>query len=61
MEIGVVQYMTIHQSNPLYKQTQKIIISLDAKNRILQNPTPLHDKSHGEIRDMRCIPRHNKG
>jgi hypothetical protein len=26
-----------------------------------QNPTPLHDKSLGEIKDTMYIPKHNKG
>jgi hypothetical protein len=35
-DVGMVQYMKIHQHNPLYKQTQRkinhMIISLDAEN-----------------------------
>jgi hypothetical protein len=31
MDAGMVQYTEIHQHNPLHKQTQKMIISLDAE------------------------------
>ena len=57
----MVQHTEICQHNPPYKQTdEKMIISLDAE-KILQNPTLIHDKSSSEIRDRRDILKHNKG
>ena len=35
-----------------------MIISLNTKNA---DPSPIHDKSPGEIRDTRDLPEHNKG
>jgi hypothetical protein len=31
------------------------------KNPLTKSPTPLQDKSPGEIRDRRDMPKHNKG
>ena len=38
-----------------------MIISLDAEKCFDKYPTSLQDKSPGEIRDTRDIPKHNKG
>jgi hypothetical protein len=37
-----------------------MIISLVAEKVFEKNPTPLHDKSLGQIRNSRPIPKHNK-
>ena len=47
-DAGVVQYMEIHQHNPLYKQTQRKKRHdhfIRCWESIWQNPTLLHDKS----------------
>jgi hypothetical protein len=49
----------IHCINKL-KDKNHIILSLDAKKAFDKNPTPLHDKSLGKIRNSRPIPEHNK-
>ena len=55
--------MKIHQCNPLYKQTQRQKphdhLVRFGKN-IRQDPTPIHDKSLGKIRNSRLIPKRNK-
>ena len=37
-----------------------MIISLDAEKAFEKNPTPIHDKSLGNIRNLKPIPKHNK-
>ena len=55
--------MEIHQCNPLYKETQRqkphdqLVRCLES---IRQDPTPIHDKSLGKIRNSRPIPKHDK-
>jgi hypothetical protein len=59
----MIQYTEIHQHNPLYKQTQgkkHMIISLNTEKPFDKNPTPLHDKSLGNIRNSRPILKHSK-
>lgn len=48
----------IYTCNPQYKQTE--ILSLDAEQALDMNPTPLHNKNPGEIRDTADIPKHEK-
>jgi hypothetical protein len=50
---------TIHHINKL-KNKNHIIILLDAEKAFDKNPTPLHDKSFGKIRNSRPIIKHNK-
>ena len=38
-----------------------MMISLDAKKSLQQNPTPLHDKGLGVIKNIRNVSKHNKG
>jgi hypothetical protein len=38
-------------TNKLKEKTPNMIISLDAEKACDKNPTPLHDRSPGEIRD----------
>ena len=55
--------MEIHQRNPLYKQTQRQNPHdnpIRCGESIGQNPTPIHDKSLGKIRNSRPIPKHDK-
>ena len=57
------QYMEIHQRNPVYKQTQRQKPHdhlVRCRKRIRQDPTPIHDKSLGKIRNSRPIPKHDK-
>jgi hypothetical protein len=58
------QDMEIHQLNPLYKQAQRgkknMVISLYAEKAFDNNPTPLHDKSLGKIRNSMPISVHSK-
>ena len=59
----MVQYTEIHQHNPLYKQTQRKKsrgLSLGAEKAFGKNPTLIHVKSLGNIRNSRPIPKHNK-
>jgi hypothetical protein len=61
----MVQYMEIHQNNPLYNpQAQKKIPHDDLSHYMprkhLRNPTSLHDKSLGKIRNSMPIPKHSK-
>jgi DNA-binding ferritin-like protein (Dps family) len=55
--------MEIHQSNPLYKQTQRqkphnlLVRCLESMR---QNQTLNHFKSHQKIRNSRPIHKHNK-
>jgi hypothetical protein len=56
----MVQYIEIHQCNPLYKQIQRKNHMVRGWESIWQNLTPLHDKSLGKIRNSRPIPKHNK-
>jgi hypothetical protein len=37
-----------------------MIISLDEEKAFEKNPTPIHDKSLGKIRNSRPITKHNK-
>ena len=55
--------MKIHQCNPLYKQIQRQNqhdLQVRCGKSIRQNPTPIHDKSLGKIRNSRLIPKHGK-
>jgi hypothetical protein len=58
----MVQLTKIHQQNPPYKQTGKnhMINSLAAEKAFDKDPTPLHVKSLGKIRDTKFIPKHSK-
>jgi hypothetical protein len=59
----MVQYMEIHQRNPIYKQTQRLKPHdhlVRCGENIWQNPTPIHDKCLGKIRNSRPIPKHDK-
>jgi hypothetical protein len=49
----------IHYINKL-KDKNHMIISLDAEKAFDKNPTFLHDKSLGKIRNSRPIPKHSK-
>jgi hypothetical protein len=49
----------IHYKNKL-KGKKSMIISLDVEKAFDKNPTPLHDKSLGKIRNSRSIPKHSK-
>ena len=49
----------IHYINKL-KDKNHMIILLDAVKSIRQDPTPIHDKSLGKIRNSRPIPKHDK-
>jgi hypothetical protein len=42
------------------KDKDHMIISLDDEKAFEKNPTPLHDKSLGKIRNSRPIPKHNE-
>jgi hypothetical protein len=42
------------------KDKNHLIISLDTEKAFDKNPTLLHDKSHGNIKNSRPIPIHNK-
>ena len=58
----MVQYMEIHQRNPIYKQTQRLKPHdhlVRCGENIWQNPTPIHDKSLGKIRNSRPKTKHN--
>jgi hypothetical protein len=37
-----------------------MIILLDAEKAFEKNPTPIHDKSLGKIRNSRPIPKHDE-
>jgi hypothetical protein len=55
--------MEIHQSNPLYKQTQRQKSHdhlIRCSESIWQNPTLFHDKHLGKIRNLRPLTKHNK-
>jgi hypothetical protein len=52
--INIIQYI-----NKL-KDKNHMIISLDPEKAFDKNPTPLHNKSLGKIRNPRPIPKHNK-
>ena len=41
------------------RKKNHIIIEVDAKKRLGKNPALIHVRSLGEIRDTRCIPKHN--
>ena len=59
----MVYYAEIHQRNPLCKQIQRQKPHdhlLRCRKRIRQEPTPIHDKSLGKIRNSRPIPKHYK-
>lgn len=61
-DAGKFQLMKIHQCNPLYKQTKRKNDHLIRwRKHLWQNPTPLHKKRAGEIRNPRDISQHNKG
>jgi hypothetical protein len=49
----------IHHLSKL-KEQNHMTISLDGEKAFGKNPTPLHIKSLGEIRDTRHTPKHNK-
>ena len=49
----------IHYINKL-KDKDHMIISLDAEKAFDKNPTQIHDKSLGKIRNSRPIHKHNK-
>jgi hypothetical protein len=49
----------IHYINKL-KEKNHMIISLDVEKAFDKNPTPIHDKSLGNIRKLRPIPKHDK-
>jgi hypothetical protein len=49
----------IHYINKL-KDKNHMIISLDDEKAFDKNPTPLHDKSLGKIRNSTTIPKPNK-
>jgi hypothetical protein len=55
--------MEIYQYNPIYKQTQRkkkhMIIPLDV-GKACDKGQPIHVKSIGEIRKLRCIAKYNK-
>jgi hypothetical protein len=62
------QHTKMFQYNQSYKKeklkkkkNQHMTLSLYVENACDKNPTPLHDKRLGEIRDRRPIPKHNKG
>jgi hypothetical protein len=42
------------------KDKNHMIISLDSEKEFGENPTPIHEKSLGKIRNSRPIPKHNK-
>jgi hypothetical protein len=48
-----------HYINKL-KDKNHMIISFDAEKAFDKNPTPIHDKSLGKIRNSRPLPKHNK-
>ena len=55
--------MKIYKLNPLYKQTQRPKTHdhlFRCGESISQNPTPIHDKSLGKIRNSSPIPKHDK-
>ena len=55
--------MEIHQRNALYKKTQRQKPHdhlVRCRESIRQDPTPIHDKSLGKIRNSRPIPKHDK-
>jgi hypothetical protein len=52
-------HQSIHYINKL-KDKNHMIIFLDAEKSFDKNPTPIHDKSLGKIRNSRPIPKHNK-
>jgi hypothetical protein len=55
----MVKYMEIHQRIPVYKQTQRQKPHdhlVRCGESIWQNPTPIHDKNLGKIRNSRPIP-----
>jgi hypothetical protein len=63
-DVGMAQYLEIHQCNPLYKQTQRQKPHdrlVKCRKSIRQDSTPTHDKSLGKIRNSRPIPKHSKG
>ena len=49
----------IHYINKL-KDKNHMIIPSDAEKAFDKNPTPFHDKSPREIRDLKHISQHNK-
>jgi hypothetical protein len=49
----------IHYINKL-KDKNHMTISLDAEKAFDKNPTHIHDKSLGKIRNSRPIPKHDK-
>ena len=49
----------IHYINKL-KVKNNMIISLDSEKAFNKNPTPIHDKSLGKIRNSRPLPKHDK-
>ena len=60
---GMVQYMEIHQHNPLHKQTQRKKPHdhfIRGWKIIWQNSVSLRVKSLGKIRSSRPIPKHSK-
>jgi hypothetical protein len=51
----------IHYINKIKEKKKKHMnISLDAEKAFDQNPTPIHDKSLGKIRNSWLIPKHGK-
>ena len=60
VKMGYVRKMKCY---PLYKRTQRQKphdYFIRCWESILLNPTPLHDKTLGKIRNSRPIPKHNK-
>lgn len=59
----MVKYMDTDKCDLPYKQTGKKSYNLLIRCAIglCHNPSPLHDKSPGEIRDTGNIPQHTKG
>jgi hypothetical protein len=49
----------IHYINKL-KTKNHMIIPVDAEKSFDKNPTSIHDKSLGKIRNSRHIPKHDK-
>jgi hypothetical protein len=48
-----------HHTNKLEKKNPHMFISINAEKAFDKNPTPFHDKSPREIRDLKHISQHN--
>jgi hypothetical protein len=56
-DAGMVLYREVHQSNPLYKQTQRLKPHdhlLRHKESIRQDPTPIHDKKSWKDQEFKA-------